>query len=1477
MRRGGIVTHRQKLLLSLLGGSLLGGASLWLVADRVIATQFERLRPVIEARVSEPLGHPVSLGRYRGLGFQGISFGPIAAQAGSADQSTAAIERLSIGFNPLESLLRLRPVLPVRVQGVQLDLRRNAQGAYWVPGPLPQGGSPPRLDLQVRLIDPARIRIAPAGLTLSAAGWSGIQLDERRAQASLQLMLPDRGRVMVRGEGRWDQPEVELSTRLERLQLGRYQGLLPDSFPVQLKGQLGGQVRLAWRDGRPQCDGGLSLADVTVSGESLDHSLQTPQLRLSCLGDQLSLPTSRWVYGPYQARLGGGVRLNRSFDLKGALEEPNQDRRLAFHLDGAWRQPRVRVDGRWALPSAVPLDGPMELGAELQADWRQGPRWSATLEQLDLRAPGLVVEANGALHPRLNVTTQQLQLAGPAWKRLPLVPKLLGTAAPVSGVLTLSGQSVQPEVALSLQQTRNPLLKEWSLQGGWTAQSGLLRLEQWRSPELIAEGQLPLVVADGGIKTGDLQASLQLEAYPLERLGPLLGTVMDGTFSASGAIRGPLRALRPDLQIAVVHPRAGALRLMEDWSGRFEGRSGGGGALSMASVGSVIPGALEAQFGSDWMPSDVLLRRRNGQLRLQGTPADYRWTATNLAVDGLELALPPKQRWEGIYGLLSGQGSLGLQPLAMQADLTLKRPGLMGVQLQQILLSGRYSDRRYSLTGELLPPDTGQITLEGEGRVSGAVQAQAVARGVSARWLSNSAFSLLQLSQDLPLMKGTAADLGTLLMNTFGGTLDGQLRALRDARDALLKAKNDNRDLEPFHLEDLRGQLDAVIDLQGPEIADLNLELNARGHLWLEGDDADYALQVKPFTARLEGPLVGGEGRFSLAHLPFALLGLVAPMPAALKGALGMRGTYRLNGANSEITSELVLEDAKVGPNPIAFQRSQVLLKDQALTLDLALTSQSSSEPVTVTGRIPLVADQPLDVRVVSLGDGLRFLTGLSNDAVTWNEGEVDLRLLLGGTLGSPKANGYVVIKDGAFEAQGQSLAKVNGSMVFDFDRLEVQSLTGRFASGGQLTGSGALSLLKPVVEPEPLRLQLEKARIKVPVADVEVGADLIVTGALVNPQIGGRLEISHGAIKPRRTKVTRDPSSSGQDQSPTMVANAGDAASATTVDALLEEQWTFNEPLVLQGADVEADTSRSIKAAMPKLPFIGFRDLRLSFGPKLRVEVPFLATFKTKGLLTVNGALDPNLQLRGVVELLSGRVSMFTTTFTLDRRASNVAVFTPSMGLIPYVDVAMTTRVSDNVTIPVENDAFSTTVFDSNGLGNLGAGGQLRLIKVLLVATGPADRLVQNIQLRSTPALSQPQLMALIGGNSLAGLSGAGAGTAIAAVLGQSLLSPVLGTLTDAFSQRLQFALYPTYVTPVVQSESERISGQVPPQLALVTDIGVSVTDRFDFSVLAAPNRNDIPAQSTLTYQINSNLSASGSVDTQGTWQSQLQLFFRF
>lgn len=602
----------------------------------------------------------------------------------------------------------------------------------------------------------------------------------------------------------------------------------------------------------------------------------------------------------------------------------------------------------------------------------------------------------------------------------------------------------------------------------------------------------------------------------------------------------------------------------------------------------------------------------------------------------------------------------------------------------------------------------------------------------------------------------------------------------------------------------------------------------------------------------------------------------MAPVPPALQGAVGFTGRYKLGAASPELSLDLALEDARVGDKPVALERGQVLFENGGLTLDLALLAEQAAEPVTVTGRIPLGSDQPLDVRVVSLGDGLRFLTGFTGGLVSWTKGDADLRLLLSGPLSAPEANGYVVLKNASFTAQDQALSQVNGSVVFDFDRLEVQSLTGRVGSGGELKGSGSLALLRPAPEAKPLRLQLEKARIKLPIADVQVGADLTITGALVKPDVGGSLEVSDGAIRPTRSMLVRPKNRAASKVLATTPVKGG-GGQIVSADALLEQQWNFKEPLVLLGPNIEANSSRALKASLPNLPFLGFNDLRLRLGPKLRVGVQPLANFTTAGLLTLNGALDPSLQLRGVVQLLTGRVSMFTTTFNLDRRAPNVAVFTPSLGLIPYVDVAMTSRVSDSVNLGTGSNSVSSSVFDTNGLGTLGGGGQLRLIKVMLTAAGPADRLADAITLRSSPPLPQAELLGLIGGNSLAGLSGAGAGAALAAVLGQSLLSPVLGTLTDAFNQRLQFALYPTYVTPTVQSNQERTSGQVPPQLALVTDVGVALTDRFDFSVLAAPDRNDIPSQGTLTYQINSRTSVSASVDTQGTWQSQLQVFLRF
>jgi translocation and assembly module TamB len=228
------------------------------------------------------------------------------------------------------------------------------------------------------------------------------------------------------------------------------------------------------------------------------------------------------------------------------------------------------------------------------------------------------------------------------------------------------------------------------------------------------------------------------------------------------------------------------------------------------------------------------------------------------------------------------------------------------------------------------------------------------------------------------------------------------------------------------------------------------------------------------------------------------------------------------------------------------------------------------------------------------------------------------------------------------------------------------------------------------------------------------------------------------------------------------------------------------------------------------------------------------------------------------------------------------VAIFTPSLGLVPYLDIALRTRIADSLNVIAPSglsDAASSALAltQQQAQGGFSSLNQLNLILVTVSVSGPADRIAQNLKLRSSPPLPQDRLVALIGGNSLAGLSGGGAGTALATVLGQSLLSPLLSSLSDAFGQRVSLALYPTYVTPAIESSQERRSGRVPPQLVLSSEIGYDLTDRINASVLAAPNRSDIPPQVTVNYKASEQFNVEASVDTQGSWQTQLRVFFRF
>jgi translocation and assembly module TamB len=1376
--------------------------------DQLARRTYVRLQPDLERQLGAVIGHPVELGEYRGLGWSGLKLGPTRILPDPNDPSNVRIAALGISVDPLSSLRRRLPVVHLSLSGVSVDLRRNDEGQYWRLGRADPDQDPPRLDLRWRLLQPAAVKLEPAGLELQALTSGSLQPHRQLLSAQLQLGLASEAGLplRLRGGGNWaeDRWQAELTSRNLDLTPWSRDLLGSGAATSPLGGRLDGRLRLALGESGPDCQGELRVSQLrwTTSSQS---PLQMPLLPLQCEGTQLRLPTSGWRWG---------------------------DRSGQISLLTTWSPTQ------WDLRA-------LEL--------RSGQSW--------LRGRGTIGKAL-ALRGEWELQPTDLSLAAGT------PTELLGSV--IQGDLQLDGDWQAPRLSSRLSQASNPLLDSWRAQLRF--QHRHLVLDQLSSRFLSARGRLPVSLVDG-LRVGELEVETQLVHYPLERLSAVLGTRLDGTLSADGTIRGPLSGLTPDFKLLLERLEVGPLQLAEDWQGDWFGEAAGGGRLVLRPRGA--EGLLEARLDNRWVPVAIDLRRQQGRLSLAGTPRSYRWQADALPLAGLQLALGPTGRFQPLQGAFSGAGNLGLQPLAFEGQVELEQASVLGVVARRVQLEGSYSDRRYRAEGIVEPQSGGQLDLDWRGRWQDDFRARLTGRDLEDGLVR-------QLLEAWPLWRGgvardpgRAADLGTLLIDTLGGSIDDQLAALNRARALVLEQRREQRESLTVaeRLDRLAARFDLDAELTGPRLEDTQVDLKLSGHVWLPGEDRDLALSSQPLEISLQGPVRLGGGSLAMQGFPLTLLALLTPVPEELRGTLAARGRYRL-GQQQELTLELDLEDAGFGETDLSLERGIISLVDESIELDLALRAAGADSGIDLAGRVPLdPAADGVELRLSSRDDGLIFLSRLAQPALDWRQGTADLQLLVRGSLQQPLANGFLRLQNGELELVGQGVSDLQATMLFDFEKLILQELTAEVGPQGKVSGEGSLGLVNPQLtaegEPARLKLSLVDLPFRFPRINAITNGELLVGGSLAGPRVSGELGFSRGSINVQ-------PAALGSEEAA--------RPSTTSVVELAEQRWDFKQPLVLYGPDVESETSEQLRALVPSLPLVRFDNLRLSLGPDLGVGVPGLANFQTEGNLRIDGPFDPSIQARGVVRLTQGRLGLFTTTFSLDPDSPNVAVFTPSLGLVPFLDITLRTRVSDSLNVAgVYSDTAagaspfttSATQVETQGFSSLN---QLNLVQVYLSVSGPADRLADNISLRSSPPLPEDRLMALIGGNTLAGVvGGAGAGAALATVLGQSLLSPILGTLGDAFGQRLSLAIYPAYVSQSANRRSEQRSRRVPPLLVLATEVGIDLTDRFGVSLLAAPNVDNVPPQVNLTFKASELFNLQGSVDTDGTWQTQLQVFFRF
>jgi translocation and assembly module TamB len=1420
-------------------------------AELILRRVYDCLKPSLERQLGELLGHPLQLGEMRGIGWLGVELGPARLLPVAADRSTVMAQGLSVSLDPWASLRQREAVLQLDLSGVEANLQRNRNGQYWVLGPFKPAAKQPRLALRLRLLQPARLRLEPAGLRARVSAELALQPRRHSLQLQGRLQPSQGGSVWLQLAGKWNKQRWTAKLRGERLPLAPLQPAL--KLPGRLGGQAQGELELSLAKNRIGCQGGLRLSDLQWQQGS-STPLRASAINLGCRGQQLQLQAPSWQYGNWRGNL--ALTAHPQPAAAGLLARADGLQGLAMRWTG-------RLEARQATDRSQPL--------RLNASGLWSGRELRGI-QLQARKPGLRLEASGSLGDRLDLSSRfQIQPAALGLKPAP--PDWLLRPA-LSGRLRATGALRAPSLQAELEQQANPLLGPWQASLLWNGQQLLLR--QFRSDQLLASGSLPLEIrANRGLSSGDLALKLQLRRYPLARLQPVIGSRLEGVLDVKGEVRGPLRALVPNLELALERPGAGPLALPESWQGQWRGQGAGGGNLRMVSLAPAPVGQLSVRLDRRWLPVAVQLQRGGGSLELAGEPKAYQWQAQRLSLDGLQLQVGPKGRFQPLQGRLSGKGLLNLQPLAFAGQVGLDQPAFLGVRAQQLQLQGRYGDRNYSAKGSANLAGGGHLDLDWSGRWHGAFRSRIAGRGLGANLFRELAAAWPHWRGEPGGDAGRAADLGNLVFDSLGASVEDQLAALDQAHARLLaRQTSGSKATAAQRLEHLQARVDLDLALEGPSLAAARADLALRGHLWLDGADQDLALTGAPLVARMQGPLGSGDGSFSLEQLPLSLVALLTQLPPELRGSFTARGRYRLGGSSPALAMDLGLRDGRLRNTPLALEQGRVALDNGRLKLNLALRAAGASSSVDLSGLIPIDPTSPeLQLRLASRGDGLRFLASFAEPNLVWQQGSADMQLLVRGSLQEPIVNGFLGVRQGQLRLFEQTLSNLQGTVLFDFEQLDIQQLSASVGAKGSIGAKGSLGLWRdlPQTAGQGLTVELKQVPFKLPQFAAQADGDLLVRGNLRQLVMGGDLRIARGNLNAQGGQLAN--AQGGQ------LASGGDAK-GVSVPELVESGWDFRQPLLLlMGPQLNTDATAGLRSSLPEASPLAFDNLRLRFGPDLRVGVPNLANFSVGGQLRLSGRLDSSLRASGLVRLLKGRVNLFTTSFSLDPEVPNVAVFTPSLGLMPYVDIALRTRVSDSLASGgiglggLENSS-GQSLNQFEGASSLNP---LNLVRITVSASGPADRIAENLQLRSSPPMAKERLLALIGGNSLAGLSGGRAGAALATVVGQSLLSPVLGGLSEVFGERVSVALYPTYVSPELTDGKSLRSQQVPPQLVLGTEIGLDVSDRFNASVLTAPNRSDIPNQLTLTYKASEILNLQGSFNTQGAWQGQLQLFFRF
>lgn len=718
---------------------------------------------------------------------------------------------------------------------------------------------------------------------------------------------------------------------------------------------------------------------------------------------------------------------------------------------------------------------------------------------------------------------------------------------------------------------------------------------------------------------------------------------------------------------------------------------------------------------------------------------------------------------------------------------------------------------------------------------------------------------------------GTADDLGTKTAKLANRPqpLNNELRRLSELRRWLNRsADRQQEDNIIPDLGKLQGDFSGEIAIATSPKTGISSDFNISGSNWqLEGYSLDRILaagnwrngklHLEPLNLTIQDSQIAIAGDFgannqnatvNIQNFPATSLTSLIELPVDINGGINLSAQIGGNLANPRASGEISLRNGQLNAMKLQDVAGNFNYWDGRLNFTSDATFANSpivdrEDRIKITGSIPYQlpfaltppASNEIKLDLSLQNQGLQILDVFSKQQLHWLDGQGKIALKIegkmkpAGGIESLWASGTANITKGRIQSVAipEPLTDINGEIIFDFDRVDVQKLTGKF-NRGQVAISGIIPISDSFsIEPSK-QLSVQMNSVAVNLKDKyngDVNGKVTILGTALKPILTGDIQLSNGQVFLADANPT-DPTSLGI------------------------------EPVIAEAANPNATE---------------LRNLQLTLGDNLQISRAPILNFLATGKLDLNGTID-NPRPFGQVQLQKGSVNLFTSQFRL-AGGPQTADFFPTLGTDPVLNLRLYTKTLESASNPLtQRNSISRTTKD--GEINQPADfyttslGSVQTVQVEARVAGLASQLTQRLELTSTPARTQPEIVLLLGGALAERLtSGGDIGLGVISLASSNILNNIQDRIGDVLSLS-DFRLFPTITK---DSKTNRTS-----TFGIAAEVGTEITPKVSASVFKILTNNESPYYS-LRYRVNDQILIRGSTNLFGENRAIVEFEQRF